>query len=776
MKIKLFVIAAIISLFVLWRLFATESPIEMLYDTPAAEWKESLPIGNGRMGTMVGGAVSIDTLVINEDCIWSGAIHDYSNPQAFAHLEEIRECILNRDYAEALAIGDKYMIGTPRGQNRYQPLGDLIFSFDQPADIKDYSRVLNLSDAVVSVSYVSGGANYRRDYFASYPDDVIVMRFTTDSDAGLNFTVHHTSSHNFTATSRGDGFSLSGSTEAGADNIHFASRLKVIKGAERATADGDGIRIAGAREVVLLYTAETNFVDYDDLSNDPEALCEAIIAKAEDKSYKQLLKQHTQDHKELFDRVSLDLDAKSGSATIPQMLESVAAGGVSRELDEKFYQFARYLTIAGSREGSQPLNLQGIWNNNMSPNWGSKWTLNINLPMNYWGVESSNLSQTHQPLFDLLEGLHETGAKVARTHYGCRGFVAHHNTDLWRGAAPVDGANWGLWTQGGAWLTRHILEHYEYTLDESFLEKYYPIMKDASLFFFDFLSRGGDEYLVTSPAVSFEQSYRRADGQDGRLCEGPTMDNQILRDLFNNCIAAAIAVDDDESYIDSLKYFRDQLRPTTIDPKSGELMEWAWEAYPNKVSGQLAPLWGVNPGTEINIYNTPELSEAAVRTILARDPQLPPYETSGSWISGTRTNFWARLCDGDRAYGEYIKALNEKVIPNLFMSIYNEKHFQIDGNFGIASAFNEMLLQSHRKDDSGVVILDILPALPASWPSGQISGICARGGFELDITWREGAAQKVVVRSTGGQKFIVKCGDAVEKIVIKPGSEVTLCL
>jgi len=751
--------------------------LTLWYKFPAAQWKESLPIGNGHMGTMIAGNIESDTLVINEETIWSGGVHDYANPEAFEHLQEIRRLILQEKYDEALAVGDKYMIGLPRNQQRYQPLGNLIFKFDQKDEVANYKRSLNLNKAVVTISYVYKGYSYKREYFASYPDNVMVMHFTTNNPEGMHFSVKHNSQHESEGKFVNNRFVLSGKGDVGrgiSGDIRFESNIEILTGKEFVKGERDGFTVNGGKNIVLVYTAATNYKKYNDVSGNPSKICSEVLDKLSHKDYSALLKNHVTDYSTLFSRVVVNFGTtKIHNRPTNELVELARKDSSIPYLDELFYQMGRYLIIAGSREGTQPLNLQGIWNDNMSAPWDCKWTLNINLPMNYWMVEAANLSECHEPLFSLLTDLRETGTKIAREHYGCRGFVAHHNTDLWRGAAPVDGANWGLWTFGGAWLTRHLWEHYQYSQDKAFLKKAYPYLKEASLFFFDYLSKGKDKYLVTSPSVSFEQSYVLPNGKFGRLCEGSTMDNQILRDLFSNCLKASQIIDDDKSFQDSLVLMSGKLRPATIDSISGQIMEWAWPAQPKNISGQLAPLWGVNPGCEINYMDSPELAAAAEKTIRARDPYVAAYEKTGSWVSGTRANFWARLSRGDEAYKMYKKTVKENLFPNLLVSFYPQKYFMIDGNLGLAASMNEMLMQSHRKNTKGQVIIDLLPALPSAWENGRIEGIRARGGVELSIEWKKGKLFSVKAYSETGTPCEFHYKNALLELKVNKGKVVT---
>ncbi len=753
--------------------------LKLWYNKPSNEWKESLPIGNGRMGTMIAGNITSDTLVMNEETIWSGGIHNYINGEANKYLGEIRELILDKKYDEALKLGDEHMIGKPRKLQIYQPLGKLIFNFGhEKANTTHYKRCLNLNDALVNVSYKNNGDTYTREIFASHPDDVIVMRFTTDNSDGIKFKLKHTSEHKSVGLLKGKTYILKGEGSAGQNiesDIRFESRIEIL-GAGEFALDADekeSLEVKGGKEIILLYTAASNYKSYDDVSGNPEEKCRHILAKARGESYADLFKKHKEDYAGLFDRVVVDFgNSKSYNIPTNELIER-AKSQQEPLLDALFYQMGRYIIIAGSRKGTQPLNLQGIWNDSMSPPWGCKWTLNINLPMNYWMAETSNLAELHEPLFELLYDLEKTGAKVAKEHYGARGFVAHHNTDLWRAAAPVDGANWGLWTFGGAWLTRHLWESYQYSQDKEFLEKAYPVMKKASLFFFDFLSEGNQGYLVSSPSVSFEQSYTLPNGKHGRLCEGPTMDNQMLRDLFTNCYRAGKILEDDKVFLDSLSLMKNRLKPTIIDADTGKLMEWAWPAKQRTITGQNAPLWGVHPGYEINYIETPELAAAAEKTLRYSDSKSVAWQSRGSWMSGTKSNFWARLYKGNEAYHEYEKIVEKNLFTNLFMNFYPKKFLMVDGNLGVAASFNEMLVQSHRINEKGNTIIDLLPAMPDVWKEGFIKGIRVRGGFELEMAWKNNKLTRLKIISKSGNTCRLIYGDRTFDVQTKKGKAYT---
>lgn len=627
------------------------------------------------------------------------------------------------------------MIGIPKNQQAFQPATSIIINSSDQGEVVNYSRTLDLDRALFNIYYEQNGESYQREYFASNPDDIIVVRFTTTAKQGLNMDIVQSSLQNdIVVTASKDSYKINGSGSAKSKNIEsaikFASVIKVVEGLGKSTIDDDGIHVRGAKELVLHYTAESNYVNYNDVSGDPDKLCSDILSKVDNVKYKKLKERHIVDYKSLFDRMQIRL----GSDAAPQIttdsrVRYVRAGGESTYLDEMFYQMGRYLTIASSREGSQPMNLQGVWSDEMTPAWDSKWTLNINLPMNYWLCEAANLSECHLPCIELIQDLNETGAKVA-------------------------------------------MEHYQFTQDTTFLRENYNTLKDAALFFFDYLIEGTQGYLVTSPSISLEQNGKFADGPSFRLCDGPTMDNQILRDLFNNCIESAkIVGDNNTNFTDSLVYYRDRLKPTTIDPNRKDIMEWAYDAYPDVKNGQLAPLWGVCPGAEINPIETPELAAAAIKTIQLRDPYIAHYERSGSWVTGTRANYWARLYDGESAYDVVSTLYRDNLYSNLLASFYPEKYFQIDGNLGTAASFTEMILQSHRSDEKSRSILDILPALPEMWRDGSVKGMRARGGFEVDMSWRNGELTSMVIHSAMGGSCSLRYKDKLVAVEVKAGEE-----
>jgi len=742
--------------------------VTLWYDKPASQWHEAIPIGNGRLGGMVYGGVENETIAINEDTVWSGSPHDYTNVGSHQYLEQLRKLIKDEKYDEAAKFGAAHMLGVPRSQNRYQSLGKLSLEFENQTQPQDYRRKLNLAEGVVKVQYAIDGAKFTRQILSSNPDQVIAMHITCDKPGMISFTAALSSQHKkFSVNSIDENsFTLLGSSDA----INFQCIVKARSKGGRITTDANKLKVVNADSVTILLAAATNYVNYKDVSANPEERCVEYLSKAQELSFANIKKRHIADHSELFNRVSLDLGGKETDINIPtdKLLENMTQGIHSALLEEQLYQFARYLTIAGARPGAQPMNLVGIWAEDLNAPWGGKWTLNINAELNTWPAETTNLSECHEPLLALLEDLRITGRKVAREHYNCRGFVAHHNTDLWRGSAPVDTSIHGLWPMGGAWLSRHIWEHYDFSRDEDYLRKYYPTMKEAAQFFVDYLTLDKDGYLSTCPAISFEQNFRKPDGTVGRLTYGPTMDNQILRDLFTNCIAATETLDIDTAFREQIKGIRSKLRPTQIDPNTGRIMEWAYPAEQDRISGQTAPLWGLSPGRQITPQDTPELAAAAIKHLKYTTPHIPAYQNGGSWVTGTILNEWARLGQAEHAYKTIHRAITERLYPNLMMHFYTKKYFEIDGNMGTTAGITEMLLQSHRLNKDDHPIIDLLPALPKAWPNGSIKGLRARGAFEVDIQWKDNSLQEATIRSLKGIPLTVYYKGKTVQIDTKP--------
>jgi len=746
--------------------------LKLWYNKPAGSvWEAALPVGNGHIAGMVYGNVDTELVKLNECTVWSGGPNNNDNPHALAALPEVRRLLFEGKYTEANNLAEKTIQSEKNNGMNYQPVGDIALVFPNHEAYSDYYRELNLETAIATTSYTANGVHYTRKVFTSFKDRVMVINLVADHKASISFKALFSSPQKSSVTTTNKNelvlTGITGDKEGVVGMVKFQANARIKIQGGTVTSNNGGVQVSGADEATIYISIATNFISYNNLGGDEKAKSLGYLNAAYPKTVSQLQQAHIAAYQKYFNRVSLDLGiTEAANKPTNERLRDFNTSD-DPQMVSLYFQFGRYLLISASQPGGQPANLQGIWNDKMSPPWGSKYTININTEMNYWPSEPTNLAELNEPLVKMVQDLSHTGQQTAKDMYGSRGWVAHHNTDLWRITGPVDGIYSAMWPMGGAWLSRHLWVKYLYSGDKQYLKSVYPALKGAAQFYLDFLvEEPTHHWLVVAPSMSPENAAHAADGHS--ISAGATMDNELLFELFNNIIHASGTLGIDKAFADSVKAARDRLPPLQIG-QYGQLQEWLQDFDdPKDKHRHVSHLFALYPGDEISPYHTPALTAAAKQSLVYRG------DISTGWSMGWKVNLWARLLDGNHAY----KLIQNQLTPaglnkgensgggtydNLFDA---HPPFQIDGNFGCTAGIAEMLLQCY--DDN----INLLPALPSAWKNGTVKGLRAKGGFEIvSLQWKDGKVASVTIKSLLGGNCRLRVPN---NLTIKGGTKLTI--